>query len=68
MFGGLISYVTTQALTASSTPDVMHQVMVSGVAPAGTVRARVVPLHIQPLFAGGAVWWDDVTFAPATTG
>jgi hypothetical protein len=27
------------------------------------VTARLVPLHIQPEFAGGAVWWDDAEFA-----
>jgi hypothetical protein len=37
---------------------------VSGVAPAGTVSARVFLLHIQtgdPCCAGGALYWDDVS-------
>jgi len=36
---------------------------VSGIAPAGTVSARVFLLHIQtgdPCCAGGALYWDDV--------
>ncbi len=62
----LISFITTQAADAATTPDVWHQAVVSGVAPAGTVTARIVLLHIQgPEQGGGAVWWDDVLFAPS---
>ncbi|MFN9992911.1 MAG: hypothetical protein ACK54H_06165 [Phycisphaerales bacterium] len=61
----LISYVSAPAADANTAPDVWHPVTVSGVAPAGTVKARVVPLHIQPATAGGAVWFDDITFGPA---
>jgi hypothetical protein len=59
----LISFASAPAADANTTPDVWSQVVVSGVAPAGTVTARLVPLHIQPAFAGGAVWWDDAEFA-----
>jgi hypothetical protein len=65
-FGGLISFDTQYALDAASTPDVMHPVTVTGVAPAGSVSARIVLLHLQESTAGGAVWWDDVTFEQAT--
>ncbi|MFO0832579.1 MAG: hypothetical protein U0637_12160 [Phycisphaerales bacterium] len=64
-FGTLISFDSQHALDAATTPDVMHQVTVTGVAPPGTVSARIVPLHIQESSAGGAVWWDDITLAIA---
>ncbi len=67
-FGGLISFVSQYALDAASTPDVMTQVTVSGVAPAGTVSARIVPIHLQESTAGGAVWWDDVAFGLSPSG
>jgi hypothetical protein len=40
------------------------QMVVSGVAPAGTVSAKAFLLHIQtadPCCAGGAIYWDDVS-------
>jgi hypothetical protein len=63
----LISYISTLAADATTTPDQWRQVTVSGVAPAGTTIARIVPLHIQPAFAGGAVWWDDIEMGIAQT-
>ena len=63
--GNLISFVSAPALDATTAPDVFHPVSVTGVAPAGTTAVRIVLLHLQPdqpSFAGGAVWWDDVTF------
>jgi hypothetical protein len=67
-FGGVISFDTQRALDAASTPDVMHQVTVTGTAPPGTVTARVVPIHLQAATAGGAVWWDDISFAMVPAG
>jgi hypothetical protein len=68
-FGTQISFVTSFGIDGASTPDVMHEVNVSGVAPPGTVTARIVPIHIQgPALAGGAVWWDDIEFASVPSG
>ena len=63
-----IEFVSTPAADANTPGDQWSQVTVTGIAPAGTVVARIVPLHIQPEFAGGAVWFDDVEFAQVTTG
>jgi len=64
----LIEFVSVAGADATSTPDVWRQVTVTGIAPPGTTSARIVPLHIQPAFAGGAVWWDDIEFALAGGG
>ncbi|MFZ4574239.1 MAG: hypothetical protein ACOYN0_07560 [Phycisphaerales bacterium] len=61
----IITFVSQFAADATTTPDQWSQVVVSGIAPPGTVLARLVPLHIQPEFAGGAVWWDDTEFGIA---
>ncbi|MDX2131836.1 MAG: hypothetical protein SFY69_07275 [Planctomycetota bacterium] len=58
----LISFDTASAVTEASPTNTWLPVTVQGTAPAGTVVARIVLLHIQPAFSGGAVWWDDVTF------
>jgi hypothetical protein len=64
--GALISFISAPAIDSNSPPDVYIPVTLSGVAPAGTATARIVLLHLQrqnPNYEGGAVWWDDVTFA-----
>lgn len=63
-----IEFVSAAGADANTTPDTWRQVTVTGIAPPGTVIARIVPLHIQPEFAGGAVFWDDIEFAQVTGG
>jgi len=66
--GNLIEFVSAPGADATTPPDEFHQVTVTGIAPPGTTSARIVPLHIQPEFAGGAVWWDDIEFGLAGGG
>jgi hypothetical protein len=69
--GNLISFVSAPAVDANTPPDAYIPVTVTGTAPAGTVATRIVLLHLQPdqpFYAGGAVWWDDVTFGQGGPG
>lgn len=64
----LISYESHDVLLASSATDVMHRVsFVSGPAPAGTVRTRILMAKLQsPAQESGAVLFDHVTFRSDT--
>jgi beta-glucanase (GH16 family) len=60
----LISFISTQVLSAASAPNVWREGVTRGIAPPSAAKARVVLLHQQgPSLAGGAVWWDDIAFA-----
>jgi hypothetical protein len=58
----LISFDTLVAADAATPPDQWFERTLTATAPAGAAFARVVLIHIQPAFAGGAVWWDDASF------
>ncbi|MFZ4574241.1 MAG: hypothetical protein ACOYN0_07570 [Phycisphaerales bacterium] len=53
-------------LNAASPRDAwIDNAEVFGVAPAGTVSVQTFLLFLQPEFAGGAAWFDDVVVTPA---
>ncbi|MDX2146137.1 MAG: glycoside hydrolase family 16 protein [Planctomycetota bacterium] len=60
--GNLLSFVSTRALDAATPVDQYRQVITEGVAPAGTARARIVPIFFQPAMAAGAAFIDDLEF------
>ena len=60
--GGLISFESVRAIDGSAPTEQWRDVTVTGVAPPGTARARVVLLFLQQNNAPGAVYFDDVTF------
>jgi hypothetical protein len=62
----LISFSTVNAATSSTTVGAWQQVSVTGAAPAGTAKAKVVALVIQPTTALGSILFDDITLSVAT--
>ncbi len=67
-----ISFVSVDAVRASTPLNEWIPVTVSGTAPEGTVSARLVALYFQPAIGGapqppGQVFWDDfsMTLTPA---
>lgn len=65
--GALVRTDTQLALTPSTQANVWRQVWLNRIAPAGAVTARAVLLYQQGAqLSAGAVWWDDVSFAPAS--
>ena len=69
---GLLGFVTTNALNASSPKDVYIPVSVVGTAPANTAYASIAFIYTQLNEDGGAAIFDDVSFAitppPACSG
>lgn len=49
--------------TGQTVQDQWHFNTVTGTAPCGTQRVEALFLYLQPLWAGGAVFVDDATFA-----
>jgi hypothetical protein len=62
----LISFSTMNAATSATPVGPWQQVSVTGTAPAGTAKAKVVALVIQPTTSGGSILFDDITLAVAT--
>jgi beta-glucanase (GH16 family) len=63
--GTLIRFDSQLAVTSTTPANTWHQVWVTGVAPAEAVTARAVMLYTQGAqLSPGAVWWDDLSFAP----
>lgn len=58
----------TTALTDASPRDVAIPVSVQAVAPAGTAKARLAIVHVQPGSQFGSAHFDDVTFGYSTPG
>jgi hypothetical protein len=46
-------------------PGDWTQMVVSGTAPAGTVAAQILLLHIETVAGGGAIFWDDADITVA---
>jgi len=62
--GGQLGFVSSRATDSTSTLDEWRQTTVTGTAPAGTVSARLVLLHIQgPELLGGSVFFDDAAIS-----
>lgn len=57
--GTIISSTQVTGLTASSARDVWLPAQVQAAAPAGTVRAQIALLFLQPALASGAAFFDD---------
>ncbi len=65
--GGIIRTDSQLAVAPSTQANIWRQVWVTGVAPAGTVAARAIPVYVQgAALSSGAVWWDDLSFAPVS--
>lgn len=62
--GALISSVSDRSLDANSPLNEWQRVVVTGVAPAGTARVRIVLQFSQPAMAAGAAFMDDVELVP----
>lgn len=63
--GNIITSISRSVLTSSSPANTWQDAEASLVAPNGAVTARVVLSFTQGAqLAGGAAWWDDVTFGP----
>jgi beta-glucanase (GH16 family) len=63
--GSLIRYDSQLAVQPSTPANSWREVSVTGVAPAGAATARAVLIYIQGAQQStGAVWWDDLSFAP----
>lgn len=52
---------STVAMNSTFPRDIYRQAQINAVAPAGTVRARVVLLHLQATSGAGAVQFDDAS-------
>jgi len=65
--GTIISFDSAPAGNASSPLDTWTQSTVTGIAPGGTVAARLNLLHLQgPALAPGAIFYDDAALAQVT--
>ncbi len=62
----VIASSTVTALTAASPMDIHTQVKLTGVAPAGTAKARLLMTFTQPANLAGAAYFDDCEFGPIT--
>ncbi len=61
-----IGFAETRILDAASPRDTwLDNTPAVGVAPAGTASVGAFLLFLQPEFAGGAAWFDDVVVTPA---
>ena len=61
-----MSTIQTRILDAASVRDSwIDNTPAVGVAPAGTASVETFLLFLQPEFAGGAAWFDDVVVTPA---
>jgi hypothetical protein len=61
-----IGFAEGRILDASSVRDQwIDNAPVTGVAPGNTVSVGAYLLFLQPEFAGGAAWFDDVSVVPA---
>jgi hypothetical protein len=61
-----IGFAETRILDAASPRDTwLDNTPAVGVAPAGTTSVQAFLLFLQPEFAGGAAWFDDVVVTPA---
>lgn len=61
-----IGFAETRILDANSVRDQwIDNTPASGAAPANTVAVGAYLLFLQPEFAGGAAWFDDVSLVPA---
>ncbi len=58
----VLGEVESPTFTRSDAAGQWLERSVTGIAPTGTTKARMVVVHVQGAqLAGGAVWWDDVS-------